>query len=91
MKSIRGFVLIGVMACTPGQRQAASSALDVLETLCIISNQAMPDAKVAEICGITGPFIKPMQDILAGARHETAQAVTAARASAARCGDAGTP
>lgn len=88
---IRALVFVGLVACTPGQRGVAKDALSVVQTLCIIANQAMPDSKVAEICGITGPFLKPMQDVLSGARHETSQAVAAARVSAPRCAHGGAP
>lgn len=70
-------MLAGVLAfagCTPGQRGAANTALDISQTLCILAHQAWPDSKVAEVCGITQPFIQPMRDVLTSARKEVASA-----------------
>lgn len=65
---------LSILGCTPGQRGAANTILDVQQTLCIIAHQAWPDSKVAEVCGITQPFIQPMRDVLSGARKEVASA-----------------
>ena len=73
-----GFVL-AALACTPGQRQAARTVLDVVQATCVIANQALDDAKVAEICNIAGPLIDPMRQILASARTASAQAVASAQ------------
>ena len=73
-----GFVL-AALACTPGQRQAARTVLDVVQVTCVIANQALGDAKVAEICDIAGPLIDPMRQILTSSRMASAQAVAGAQ------------
>jgi len=78
---------LAVAACTPAQRQGARTVLDVAQVLCVIANQALPEGDVARVCGITGPLIGPMRDVLAGAR--TASARAAAQARTATCADAG--
>jgi hypothetical protein len=85
MSAVALSVVVAPVACTPGQREGANSALDVVKVACIVAHQTMPDSKVAEICGIAQPFIAPMQDILASARKETAQAVAASHAGAGAC------
>lgn len=85
--------ILSIFGCTPGQRGVAHDALDITQTLCLVANQALPDAKILEICRITDPFIRPARDVLAGVRQETA-AAAAAGAAAARVGsggDAGCP
>lgn len=49
-------------------KDVARTTLDVVQVACVVANAAMPESKVAEICGITGPFMKPMKDLLASAR-----------------------
>lgn len=51
--------------CTPDQRGYARTALDVVQAACIIANSALPESKIADVCGITGPFLGPMKDLLA--------------------------
>ena len=72
-------LLLAALACTPGQRQAARTALDIIQATCVIANQALGDEKVAEICGIAGPLIDPMKQILASSRTASAQAVAGAQ------------
>lgn len=81
--------ILSIIGCTPGQRGAANTALDISRTLCLVANQALPDSKVLEICRITDPFIQPAREVLAGVRQETA-AAAAAGAAAARSGRDGT-
>ncbi len=76
------------VGCTPEQRGTARDALGFLQVACIVANAAMPDSKVAEVCGITGPFVGPMRDVLAGARRQAAVSRETA-GSAACAGDAG--
>lgn len=85
---LRHLVLVSLLVlsagCTPGQREAARSALEVAKTVCIIAKQALSNDEVARVCGITGPLIGPMQDVLMEARAASAQAVAGAHVGA--CG-----
>lgn len=87
-------VAIGISAategCTPGQRQVARTVLDIANTLCIVANQALPDEEVAKVCGLAGPLIAPMKEVLAGSRSASAQAVAGARVGVCGGADAGT-
>jgi hypothetical protein len=87
---------LSLSQCTPGQREGARTALDITQTLCVIANQVLPDTSIAQICGIAGPLIDPMKDILASARTASARAASAARTEARTSGacsgsDAGPP
>ncbi len=80
------------VACTPGQRGDAASVLDVVKTACIIAHQVLPDTDVARVCGIAGPLLGPMRDILTSARTASAPAVAASRTAAcAPAKDGGAP
>lgn len=73
------------VACTPGQRSVARTALDVAQTLCIVTNQGLAESEVARLCGIAGPLFDPMRQILSASRSASAQAAVGARA--ATCGE----
>ncbi len=84
------FVLLSVvLACTPGQKQDARTVIDLGKNACIIANQALPDEEIARICGIVGPLLDIMKDILSTARTETARQVKMAKEKAGGCGPDG--
>lgn len=76
-------------ACTPGQRGAVRSVLDVAQVACIVAHQELPDSAVADACSVTDPFFGPMREVLASSRKASAKAVAAARANvgAVPCAD----
>jgi hypothetical protein len=76
-----------ISGCTPAQRRDVRDALSFAQAACIVANQALPDSKVAEICGVAGPFFGPMHELLTSARAETA---AARRAGSSVC-DGGAP
>lgn len=87
-----------LQGCTPQQARTAkdvtSEVLSVTQMLCIVANQELADARVAEVCGIAQPFFAPMQNVLAGERMKTA--ATRVEASQRHCWpasftDAGAP
>lgn len=71
------FAMLGLVltttSCTPGQRAVARTVLGIIETTCIIAHQDLPDEEVAKVCGLAGPFIEPMKDVLAESRRVTAR------------------
>lgn len=69
-----------VTACTPGQIQAAKTALDVATVACVVANQALADADVAKVCNVANDLIPAMQQILSRSRTASAQAVAGAKA-----------
>lgn len=82
-------LVISEGGCTPGQREAARSALDIVQVACVIAHQALPDSEVAKVCGITQPFLDPMKEVLASSRLASAQQVAAARVGAGACAPCG--
>lgn len=81
---------IALTGCTPGQRQVAKDALDVVQTTCLIAHQFLPDADAMKACDVAEPFFDPARKVLSGARTASAQAVAGARmAGAGPCGSAG--
>lgn len=54
--------------CSLFTKQNARTALDVVQTACVIANAALSDAKVAQICGIADDVIGPMRDLLSASR-----------------------
>jgi len=64
------------MGCTQGFRDGARSALDVVQAACVIANAALPESKVAEICGVTEPFFGPMRSLLASTRAAAATRIS---------------
>ena len=79
-----GFVL-AALACTPGQRQAARTALDLLDDNCLIINQALPDEVAFLECKVpTEPEVRAKaKQILSSSRTASAQAVAGARMAGA--------
>lgn len=63
-----------VSSCTPGERQAAKSALDVLQVACIIANAESDDATVAQVCGIANDLMPDLEKILSAQRKATRKA-----------------
>ncbi len=85
------FTLVGTIstiACTPGQRQALRTVLDIVDTTCIIAHQALADAEVLRVCAIKDEAKDAAREVLSSSRTASAQAVAAAHVGA--CGpDAG--
>ena len=75
------FAFVSLSACTPGQRGAARSVLDVAQVACLVAHQELPDSAVADACAVTEPFFGPMREVLASSRKASAKAVAAARAN----------
>jgi len=71
--------LLFLASCTPAERQDVSVVLGLTKALCIVDRQALPDSEVASICGIAGPLLDAMQQLLASVRGQSMQAATAAR------------
>lgn len=65
---------LGLSSCTPGERQAARTALDVAEVACVLAHQELEDTEVASVCSIADPLFEPMRKILAEARKASAAA-----------------
>ena len=78
--AIGGIVSSLFIGCTPGQREGARSALDVVQAACIIANAALPESKVAEVCGVTEPFMGPLRSLLASSRAAAATRMNAGAA-----------
>jgi hypothetical protein len=55
-------------ACTPAERQAASTALDVSKTLCLFAHQASPDNVALTECQVEAAAADAAKQFLAGAR-----------------------
>lgn len=84
--------VLTAQGCTPGQRAIAKDALSIVQTACIIANQAKLDADVAKVCGVAEPFLGPMKDILGSARESAGAArrqTIEELAGSSKCGDAG--
>lgn len=81
------FAILASSACTPGEREGARTAIDVVQATCIALNSALPDNEIARICHVTTPFLGPMRELLAGSREASARAVSAAHQAGA-CGGA---
>jgi hypothetical protein len=67
--AVVGLVLLAQQACTPAEKQAARTALEVTQVACIVANAALQDAEIATLCGIANDAIPAMQDLLASARR----------------------
>lgn len=60
-------------SCTPGQRQALRTALDITQTLCIVANAQSDDVTVAQVCGITEALLPEMRRLASAQRTAAAQ------------------
>lgn len=81
MKKLITITALSLVACLPSSRDARS-ALDVVQTACIIANAALPESKVAEVCGIAGPFMDPLRSLLASSRAAAQTRMNAGAVSA---------
>ncbi len=73
---------IGETACTPGEKAAINTAIDIAGYACIIANADLPDeGAIATACGIAqvlGPDIKKIVTDFKGKRAAYAKAQMAA-------------
>lgn len=82
-----GALAYALLACTPGQRQAARSVVDAATVACLVANATLPDAEVRRVCGIVDALDGPLADILRSSRAQVAEARAGGElAGAARCG-----
>jgi putative intracellular protease/amidase len=81
MKHFHGFIGFLVFcaamsyACTPGQRQAAKTVLDLAQTLCIVAHAESDDATVAQVCGITEALLPDMRKLVSEQRKAASKHV----------------
>lgn len=81
-----GALALALLACTPGQRQAARSVVDAATVACLVANATLPDAEVRRVCGIVDALDGPLADILRTSRAQVAEARAGGElAGASRC------
>lgn len=81
-----GALALALLACTPGQRQAARSVVDAATVACLVANATLPDAEVRRVCGIVDALDGPLADILRSSRAQVAEARAGGElAGASRC------
>lgn len=56
--------LVGLIGCTPGQKQAAKTALDVASYACILANAGADDATISKLCAIEADLAPAMKELL---------------------------
>jgi hypothetical protein len=77
---------VASLACTPGQRQAARTAVDAATVACLIANATLPDAEVARVCSIVDGLDGPLKELLRASRTKVAEARAGGElAGASRC------
>lgn len=90
---------LACLACTPAEKQAAKTALDIANTICIVANAESSDANVQTVCGIEQTLMPDVKRLLDAHRKKMAAtrcmgAVADAGASSAQTSgraDGGTP
>lgn len=85
--------VFAVASCASWQK-GVKGALDVVEALCIVAHQDLPEKAVIDACGIAEAIIPEAKKLLAATKHETAKAAAAAQKSAVclpAASDAGAP
>ncbi len=82
---------VGVSSCSLLTRQNARGVLDVVQTLCVLENATLGDAKVAQVCGLADDLMPVLRTLLAKQREQLARARDEGEYTAAhRASDAGT-
>lgn len=92
-----GFILFAAFAaspkrglatgCTPAQRQAIRTVLDIADSTCIVAKQALPEDKIMQACHLVEKKRGPMRELLTATRQQ----VSLARDEGARVGCAPRP
>ncbi len=71
--------------CTPGEKQAANTALDVASYACIIANADLPDeAAIAKACGVLNVLAPDIKQVVNDFKSKRA-AYAVAKMSASHC------
>lgn len=77
---VMAFHLLG--ACSVFTKKNANTALDVVQTACVIANATLSEKKVTEVCDVTDELVGPMRTLLASTKAaESARPKTLAGAS----------
>lgn len=72
-------------ACTPGQRQAARTVIDVLQATCLVAHADLPDETAMKVCDVVDALAPEAKEMLKASREQT----RLARESAGCSRDAG--
>ncbi len=76
---------VAAVGCTPGQKQAINTGLDVLQFGCIIANADLADEKaVATACQLADTFLPSIKQAVTDYKAKRA-AYAASKMSAAHC------
>lgn len=73
---------LGSSGCALFTKGGARTVLDIAQSVCIVAHSELPDSDVANACGLAGPFLGPMRELLTSSREASAKA---AKAGAAKC------
>lgn len=72
-------MLCGVVACTPWQKQAVKTALDVISYACVLGQAESTDAEIQKACNLADDVMPATRELLA--QHRAA----AQRYAAKKC------